>query len=86
MYAMPSDRTAQAIVEYRRKHGVTQRALAPAFGIVPAYLNDIEHGRRRLPDERIKGMTGFADLRAALIKARTAEYRDAIKNLKGEAA
>lgn len=37
-----------------REHvGMTQRALAEALELSPAFVNDIEHGRRRLGDEHV---------------------------------
>lgn len=43
----------EIIRTHRSKAGLTQRDLAIQLGIAPAFLNDIEHGRRRLIVERI---------------------------------
>lgn len=39
----------QRIRELRRRHGVTQREMAGALGVSPAYLSAFEHGRRGRP-------------------------------------
>lgn len=41
---------AQALRELRRRRGVTQRDLAAAIGVSPAYLSALEHGRRGAPN------------------------------------
>ncbi|MEX0346290.1 MAG: helix-turn-helix domain-containing protein [Rhizobiaceae bacterium] len=35
--------------DLRRKKGVTQREMAEAIGVSPAYLSALEHGRRGVP-------------------------------------
>lgn len=38
-----------ALRELRRRKGVTQREMAHAIGVSPAYLSALEHGRRGRP-------------------------------------
>ncbi|GHC74457.1 helix-turn-helix domain-containing protein [Limoniibacter endophyticus] len=35
--------------ELRARHGVTQREMAQAIGVTPAYLSALEHGKRGKP-------------------------------------
>ncbi len=37
------------IRELRRARGITQREMAAAIGVSPAYLSALEHGRRGMP-------------------------------------
>lgn len=50
---------AEALKELRRRKGVTQRDLALAIGVSPAYLSALEHGKRGKPSfdllQRIAG-------------------------------
>jgi Predicted transcriptional regulators len=50
---------AHALRELRRRKGVTQRDLAYAIGVSPAYLSALEHGRKGKPSfdllQRIAG-------------------------------
>lgn len=50
---------AHALRELRRRKGVTQRDLAQAIGVSPAYLSALEHGKRGKPSfdllQRIAG-------------------------------
>jgi len=50
---------AEALRELRRRRGVTQRDLAAAIGVSPAYLSALEHGRKGKPSfdllQRIAG-------------------------------
>ena len=36
--------------ELRRERGVTQKEMAQALGVTPAYLSALEHGRRGVPN------------------------------------
>lgn len=50
---------AEAVRELRRRKGVTQKQMAIAIGVSPAYLSALEHGRRGKPSfdllQRIAG-------------------------------
>jgi len=39
----------QRLRELRRQRGVTQREMAAALGVSPAYLSALEHGHRGMP-------------------------------------
>lgn len=39
----------EALRDLRRKKGITQRTLAAAIGVSPAYLSALEHGQRGKP-------------------------------------
>ncbi len=50
----------QAMRELRRQKGITQRALAEAIGVTPAYLSALEHGKRGRPTfELLQRIAGF---------------------------
>ncbi|MGK6315082.1 helix-turn-helix domain-containing protein [Neorhizobium sp. DT-125] len=50
----------QALRELRRRKGVTQRKLAEAIGVTPAYLSALEHGRRGKPTfELLQRIAGY---------------------------
>ncbi|KGD95621.1 MULTISPECIES: helix-turn-helix transcriptional regulator [Rhizobium/Agrobacterium group] len=50
----------QALRELRRRKGVTQRDLAEAIGVTPAYLSALEHGRRGRPTfELLQRIAGY---------------------------
>ena len=52
-----------ALRELRRKRGVTQRALAEAIGVTPAYLSALEHGQRGRPSfELLQRIVGFFNI------------------------
>ena len=40
---------AEAIRRLRQERGVTQKEMAAAIGVSPAYLSALEHGRRGMP-------------------------------------
>lgn len=71
------------IKELRKASGMTQRDLAKALKITAAYLNDIEHDRRNIPDARILAC-GVAGIKNALIGARCAELESRISFLKSQ--
>ncbi|WP_117194622.1 helix-turn-helix domain-containing protein [Rhizobium terrae] len=49
-----------AMRELRRRKGVTQKALAEAIGVTPAYLSALEHGRRGRPTfELLQRIAGY---------------------------
>ncbi|MFB9953341.1 helix-turn-helix domain-containing protein [Rhizobium puerariae] len=49
-----------AMRELRRRKGVTQRTLAEAIGVTPAYLSALEHGRRGRPTfELLQRIAGY---------------------------
>jgi transcriptional regulator with XRE-family HTH domain len=53
----------EALRELRRRKGVTQRALAEAVGVTPAYLSALEHGRRGRPTfELLQRITGYFNI------------------------
>lgn len=72
---------AHDIKVLRSCFGLTQREMAERLGITAAYLNDIEHGRRRLPDERIMACK-ITGIRGALIASRICEYERTIAELR----
>lgn len=50
----------QALRELRQRKGVTQRQLAEAIGVTPAYLSALEHGRRGRPTfELLQRIAGY---------------------------
>jgi len=53
----------QAMRELRERKGVTQRALAQAIGVTPAYLSALEHGRRGRPTfELLQRIAGYFNI------------------------
>ncbi|MND30609.1 anaerobic benzoate catabolism transcriptional regulator [compost metagenome] len=53
----------QAMRELRRRRGVTQRALAQAIGVTPAYLSALEHGHRGRPTfELLQRIAGYFNI------------------------
>jgi transcriptional regulator with XRE-family HTH domain len=49
-----------ALRELRRRKRVTQRVLAEAIGVTPAYLSALEHGRRGRPTfELLQRIAGY---------------------------
>lgn len=53
----------EAMRELRRQKGVTQRALAAALGVTPAYLSALEHGRRGKPTfELLQRVAGYFNI------------------------
>ena len=53
----------KAMRELRRRKGVTQRALAQAIGVTPAYLSALEHGRRGRPTfELLQRIVGYFNI------------------------
>ena len=40
---------AEAVRQLRERKGVTQKEMAAAIGVSPAYLSALEHGRRGMP-------------------------------------
>ncbi|SFB54510.1 Transcriptional regulator, contains XRE-family HTH domain [Rhizobium sp. NFR07] len=47
----------------RQRKGVTQRALAQAIGVTPAYLSALEHGRRGRPTfELLQRIAGYFNI------------------------
>lgn len=53
----------QAMRELRERRGVTQRALAQAIGVTPAYLSALEHGRRGRPTfELLQRIAGYFNI------------------------
>ena len=61
--------------------GLNQREMAERLGITQQYLCDVEHGRRRLPDERIMACEVMG-IRGALISSRICEYEATIRELR----
>lgn len=45
-------RFGEFVEEYRKKRGITLRGLAAMLDIAPAYMSDIEKGRRYPPDKQ----------------------------------
>jgi transcriptional regulator with XRE-family HTH domain len=53
----------EAMRELRKRKGVTQRALADAIGVTPAYLSALEHGRRGRPTfELLQRIVGYFNI------------------------
>ncbi|CDZ42996.1 helix-turn-helix domain-containing protein [Neorhizobium galegae] len=49
-----------ALRELRRRKGITQRELAEAIGVTPAYLSALEHGKRGRPTfELLQRIAGY---------------------------
>lgn len=50
----------QALRTLRQRKGVTQKALAQAIGVTPAYLSALEHGKRGRPTfELLQRIAGY---------------------------
>ncbi|TWF46631.1 helix-turn-helix domain-containing protein [Neorhizobium alkalisoli] len=53
----------EALRQLRSRKGVTQRALAEAIGVTPAYLSALEHGRRGRPTfELLQRIAGYFNI------------------------
>jgi transcriptional regulator with XRE-family HTH domain len=53
----------EAMRDLRQRKGVTQRALADAIGVTPAYLSALEHGRRGRPTfELLQRIAGYFNI------------------------
>jgi transcriptional regulator with XRE-family HTH domain len=53
----------QTLRELRRRKRVTQRMLAEAIGVTPAYLSALEHGRRGRPTfELLQRIAGYFNI------------------------
>lgn len=53
----------RAMRELRQRKGITQRALAQAIGVTPAYLSALEHGRRGRPTfELLQRIAGYFNI------------------------
>jgi transcriptional regulator with XRE-family HTH domain len=53
----------EALRQLRAKKGVTQRQLAEAIGVTPAYLSALEHGKRGRPTfELLQRITGYFNI------------------------
>ncbi len=53
----------QAMRELRQRKGVTQRVLAKAIGVTPAYLSALEHGHRGRPTfELLQRIAGYFNI------------------------
>jgi transcriptional regulator with XRE-family HTH domain len=53
----------EAMRKLRQKKGVTQRDLARAIGVTPAYLSALEHGRRGKPTfELLQRIAGYFNI------------------------
>jgi transcriptional regulator with XRE-family HTH domain len=73
-----------ALKAARQQAGLSQRQLAEVLGLSPAFINDIEHGRRELGERHYEKLP--QPIRAAVMKAvvtdlqeRTARARRLIK-------
>lgn len=54
---------AEAIRELRRRKGVTQKEMAAAIGVSPAYLSALEHGRRGKPSfDLLQRVAGYFNI------------------------
>lgn len=52
-----------AMRELRQRKGITQRALAQAIGVTPAYLSALEHGHRGRPTfELLQRIAGYFNI------------------------
>ncbi len=53
----------QALRDLRSRRGITQRALAEAIGVTPAYLSALEHGQRGRPSfELLQRIVGYFNI------------------------
>ena len=53
----------EALRQLRAKKGITQRQLAEAIGVTPAYLSSLEHGKRGRPTfELLQRITGYFNI------------------------
>ena len=69
------------IVAIRKKYGLTAKDLSEALSISQTMMCDMEKGRRGLGDHLIERCTHLK-IKADLIKARSAEYREKMSDLK----
>ena len=54
---------AQAVRQLRERKGVTQKEMAAAIGVSPAYLSALEHGRRGKPSfELLQRIAGYFNI------------------------
>lgn len=54
---------AEAVRELRRRKGVTQKEMAAAIGVSPAYLSALEHGRRGRPSfDLLQRVAGYFNI------------------------
>lgn len=52
-----------ALRELRRRRGITQKMLAEAIGVSPAYLSALEHGKRGVPSfDLLQRITGHFNI------------------------
>lgn len=53
----------QALRELRRARGISQKTLAEAIGVTPAYLSALEHGHRSRPTfELLQRIVGYFNI------------------------
>lgn len=69
----------EALREARIQAGFSQRAVAKALGISPAFLNDLEHHRRNLNDSYLPKLP--VEMREHVRLAFISEYELAIERL-----
>ncbi len=69
-----------ALRDARRKAGLTQRDLAETLGLSPQFMNDVELGRRELPERHYPALPG--PIRHAVVAAAIAELVDKIERLR----
>lgn len=54
---------AQAVRQLRERKGVTQKEMAEAIGVSPAYLSALEHGKRGRPSfDRLQRIAGYFNI------------------------
>lgn len=53
------------IQEHRKNLGITLRGLATQLTVTPAYMSDIEKGRRYAPDSKLKALASILKLTSA---------------------
>ncbi len=73
-------RITDALRDARRKAGLTQRDLAETLGLSPQFMNDVELGRRELPERHYHALPG--PIRHAVVAAAIAELVDRIERLR----
>ncbi len=67
-------RVTDALKAARQKAGLSQRQFAEAIGLSPAFINDLEHGRRELGEKHYEKLP--QPIRAAVMKAVVADLQE----------
>lgn len=67
-------RVTDALKEARQQAGLSQRQLAAVLDLSPAFINDIEHGRREFGERHYEKLP--EPIRSSVVKAALADLRE----------